>query len=266
MMVGHIAVPQLDEGHPARPASLSPMLVHEFLRNRWDFKGVVLSDDIAMAGAATDGNVEKAAVQALEAGCDALILADPSRERIRSVCVAIEDAVNAGVLTAESLSESKRRLDGLQTWLQDPHGLPGDVPELPEDLATPAQAKAEPTEPAAERPTEEEAPEKDAASEETVAAAEPDASPGAPEEPSETSEPEDETAEAAPEPSKPAEEEAPKPAPAPAKPTRHEVKPGDTLTRIASRYGVSIEDLKAWNNLEGDKILLGQKLKVSPPG
>ena len=109
MLVGHIAVPRLDEAHPQRPASLSPILAREFLRNRWAFKGVILSDDIALAAAATGGDVGKAAVLALAAGCDALILADPAPERIRGVCDAIETAVNDG--TSENLNESKRRLE-----------------------------------------------------------------------------------------------------------------------------------------------------------
>src|SRR5690606_30411202 len=108
MLVGHIAVPRLDEAHPQRPASLSPILVREFLRNRWAFKGVILSDDIALAAAATGGDVGKAAVLALAAGCDALILADPAPERIRGVCDAIETAVNDGTLSLENLNESKR--------------------------------------------------------------------------------------------------------------------------------------------------------------
>lgn len=42
------------------------------------------------------------------------------------------------------------------------------------------------------------------------------------------------------------------------------VKSGDTLSRIASKYsGVSVSDLKKWNNLSSDLILIGQKLSVN---
>ncbi len=40
------------------------------------------------------------------------------------------------------------------------------------------------------------------------------------------------------------------------------VKEGDYLGDIAERYGVSVADLRSWNNIEGDKILVGQKLKI----
>lgn len=40
------------------------------------------------------------------------------------------------------------------------------------------------------------------------------------------------------------------------------VQSGDNLSAIAGKYGVSVSDIREWNNLEGDKILIGQKLKV----
>jgi peptidoglycan endopeptidase LytE len=42
----------------------------------------------------------------------------------------------------------------------------------------------------------------------------------------------------------------------------HTVKSGDTLSEIASRYGCSTSDLRAWNGLSGSTIQPGQKLKV----
>lgn len=40
------------------------------------------------------------------------------------------------------------------------------------------------------------------------------------------------------------------------------VKSGDTLSSIASRHGISVADLKAWNNLKSNNIQIGQKLAV----
>ncbi|MBS1552354.1 MAG: LysM peptidoglycan-binding domain-containing protein [Bacteroidetes bacterium] len=41
------------------------------------------------------------------------------------------------------------------------------------------------------------------------------------------------------------------------------VSEGDNLTKIAADNKVTVEDLKEWNNLESDKITIGQKLKIS---
>lgn len=41
------------------------------------------------------------------------------------------------------------------------------------------------------------------------------------------------------------------------------VKPGDTLSGIAARYGVSVDDLQRWNGIENpDLVLVGQKIVV----
>lgn len=42
----------------------------------------------------------------------------------------------------------------------------------------------------------------------------------------------------------------------------HRVTRGETLTGIASRYKVSATDLKAWNNLQDNKVKIGQSLKI----
>ena len=41
------------------------------------------------------------------------------------------------------------------------------------------------------------------------------------------------------------------------------MKAGDNLYRIGLRFGVSVNQLKSWNNLRGDRVVVGQKLRVS---
>lgn len=43
------------------------------------------------------------------------------------------------------------------------------------------------------------------------------------------------------------------------------VRQGDTLFRIAQRFGVSVQALQTWNDLEGTDIETGQTLQVRPP-
>jgi membrane-bound lytic murein transglycosylase D len=43
----------------------------------------------------------------------------------------------------------------------------------------------------------------------------------------------------------------------------HKVSRGENLTVIAKRYGVSIRQIRAWNSINGSRILPGQRLRVS---
>ncbi|MFN2352336.1 MAG: LysM peptidoglycan-binding domain-containing protein [Kiritimatiellia bacterium] len=53
------------------------------------------------------------------------------------------------------------------------------------------------------------------------------------------------------------------PAAAPSAGTEYIVKSGDTLSGIAVRFGTKVDDLRKLNKLEGDRILIGQKLIVA---
>ena len=46
------------------------------------------------------------------------------------------------------------------------------------------------------------------------------------------------------------------------KPTTHTVRSGENLTTIARKHGVSVGNLRSWNNLSGSKIVPGQRLKL----
>jgi membrane-bound lytic murein transglycosylase D len=55
---------------------------------------------------------------------------------------------------------------------------------------------------------------------------------------------------------------APKPA-APNPTTRtHTVRSGDTLSALSRRYGVTVKEIQAWNGLKGERIDIGQRLKI----
>jgi len=136
IMVGHVAVPVVDEADaPLRPASLSPVLVRRNIRVRWGFDGVIIADNLAVAAVTGSRSLGQSAVDALAAGCDAMVLVGSDTERIRTVCTAIEKAVLKGQLEREQLTESKRRLDAWQAWLRKPGRLKGALPRLPPEMS-----------------------------------------------------------------------------------------------------------------------------------
>ncbi len=71
IMTAHVLIPSLDE---EKPATLSSRIVQALLREELKFEGVILSDDLEMKAIAKTYAVPDAAVQAIAAGCDGLLI------------------------------------------------------------------------------------------------------------------------------------------------------------------------------------------------
>lgn len=101
VMVSHNIMTAAD---PALPASLSPA-VHKLLRQELDFRGVVMTDDLAMEAVAKYTGNSTAALLAVQAGNDMLIT-DNYREEIPRLLKALED----GTLQMERLDSACGRV------------------------------------------------------------------------------------------------------------------------------------------------------------
>ncbi len=107
VMLAHVAYPDLDPS--GAPASFSKTIVTDILRTRIGFKGVVITDDIQMAGAGLIDDVRERAVRAIEAGVD-MIMITWNRKTQAGVLAAIEKAVREGRLSEDRINESIRRI------------------------------------------------------------------------------------------------------------------------------------------------------------
>jgi beta-N-acetylhexosaminidase len=92
IMTAHVLVPALDE---KRPASLSRTIVHDLLREELHYDGVILSDDLEMKAIAAAYEVPSAAVLAIEAGCDGVLICsghhDTQAAALEALIHAVED-------------------------------------------------------------------------------------------------------------------------------------------------------------------------------
>jgi beta-N-acetylhexosaminidase len=92
IMTAHVLLPSFDE---ERPATLSRRVVSDLLRDELAFGGVVISDDLEMKAIASRYAVPEAAVLAVDAGCDALLVCgtdtDLQAAAIEALIHAVED-------------------------------------------------------------------------------------------------------------------------------------------------------------------------------
>jgi len=106
IMVAHILLPKID---PDMPSSLSKTIVTSILRRQLDFDGVVITDDITMGAIAENYNIVEAAIKALDAGADIILVAHDF-EKISSVFNGVKKAVEDGVISEKRIDESVYRI------------------------------------------------------------------------------------------------------------------------------------------------------------
>ena len=107
IMTAHVLVPSLDE---TRPATLSPHVVQKMLREELKFDGVILSDDLEMKAVSTQYAVPEAAVDAVAAGCDAVLVCQGNVDLQARTLEALVKAVESGAIPAKRHDDAAMRL------------------------------------------------------------------------------------------------------------------------------------------------------------
>ena len=132
IMTAHIAVPAL--APPDVPATLSPAILTGLLRDELGFKGLVVTDALDMGGITKGFGGAEAAVRALEAGADVLLMPVDPEAALKAVVA----AVGTGRLTRRRIQESvvailsaKERLGLDRKRLVDLEAI-GDIVDSPE--------------------------------------------------------------------------------------------------------------------------------------
>ena len=109
VMVSHLVYPALD---PERPVSLSPAAI-QLLREELGFDRVVVTDDLIMEGARRGGTTADAALRAVEAGADLLIISGPAEEQAAAYD-AVVAAVESGEIPRERVDASVERIQSIK--------------------------------------------------------------------------------------------------------------------------------------------------------
>ncbi len=104
IMVAHISAPNLT-GHDT-PASLSDIVVTDILRDKMGYDGLVITDAMHMGAISSKYSSDEAAVMAIQAGVDIILMPEDFHKAYEGVL----SAVNSGEISEDRLNESVRRI------------------------------------------------------------------------------------------------------------------------------------------------------------
>ncbi|HOW86893.1 MAG TPA: glycoside hydrolase family 3 N-terminal domain-containing protein [Candidatus Aminicenantes bacterium] len=105
VMTAHLAVPALDPT-PGLPATLSAPILTGVLRQKMGFRGLVVTDALEMGGVTSGFSTEEAALRAVLAGVDQLLLPPEPARVIAYLAAAVRD----GRIPPARIDESVRRI------------------------------------------------------------------------------------------------------------------------------------------------------------
>ena len=104
IMVSHISVPNVLGDNT--PSSLSSVMVQDLLRDQMHFDGIVITDGLDMGVIVNAYDSAIAAVMAIQAGDDILLMP----ENFSLAYQGVLDAVNQGVISKDRIETSVRRI------------------------------------------------------------------------------------------------------------------------------------------------------------
>jgi beta-N-acetylhexosaminidase len=105
IMTAHISVPSLNGG-VLEPSTLSPLVLTDVLRDQMGFDGIVFTDAMDMSAIAQEHDSGEAAVRAVEAGADVILM--PAS--VGGAIEGIVEAVRSGRISESRLDESTLRV------------------------------------------------------------------------------------------------------------------------------------------------------------
>ncbi len=106
IMVAHILFDKID---PQNPASLSKPITIDLLRDQLKFNGVVITDDMTMGAILENYDIGHAAVMAVDAGCDLVLVSHGHDNKLKAL-QALKEAVQDQEISMDRIDESLYRI------------------------------------------------------------------------------------------------------------------------------------------------------------
>ncbi len=131
VMVAHLEVRSVEHTKQL-PATLSHEVVGDLLQNQLGFQGLVVTDAMEMGAVVGRYGVDSAAVMAVEAGDDMLLMLPDEDAAVR----ALSNAVKSGRIPESRVDQSVTKILGLKWDLGLSTRRSGDIHEIPNFVAT----------------------------------------------------------------------------------------------------------------------------------
>lgn len=129
IMVSHMAAPSLAGDNT--PSTLSRAVVTDILRNELGFEGVIITDALNMSAISEYHAADEAAIMALRAGCDMLLMPEDFEKAFNGVLQAVHD----GTISEERVNDALKRIYRIKY-----------ADKLTKETAEASQGSADPTE------------------------------------------------------------------------------------------------------------------------
>lgn len=106
IMIGHLIIEDVDKKYPA---SLSKEVIQKYLIEKYNYKGLIITDDLKMMAIRLHYNIKKAVVKAIEAGNDIVMIGMPYKKLKKIISYVIKQ-VEDGKIDIEKINKSVEKI------------------------------------------------------------------------------------------------------------------------------------------------------------
>ncbi len=132
MMISHLSIPAIDDT-PNLPATLSPKIVKNIIRDEFEYPGLIFTDAMNMKGLTKYFSSGEAEIRALLAGNDIMLFSENVPKAIEGVLQAVKN----GRISQELIDEKVKRVLWAKYWLGLNQRPVLDIRNIKDEINTP---------------------------------------------------------------------------------------------------------------------------------
>jgi len=106
IMIGHLIIKDIDKKYPA---SLSKKVIQKYLIEKYNYKGLIITDDFKMMAIRLHYSMKRAVLRAIQAGNDIIMIGLPYK-KIKAIIKYIIKKVKKGKISIERINQSVEKI------------------------------------------------------------------------------------------------------------------------------------------------------------